>query len=88
MNFEEVWQEMMKKKPVKDGQKVILTKEQMKKMCKSYFTKGFFQCYSKFKSGADMQPIKDINLNITLNKLFDQVGDVFKTLFGDDNAKK
>lgn len=66
MNFKQYWIELMKQKPIKDGQKITLTKEQFKKVQLQAFQKGFF-------GGASLKKEKPPN-----NGIFDIFNEFFK----------
>lgn len=70
MNFEEYWIFLMKVKPIKEEQKVLMTRTQFKNMLYNSFKKGFYQGLASLK--------KKDNLNNTNNP----IEDIFKNLFG------
>lgn len=70
MTFKDYWDDLMTKKPIKDGQCVKMSKEQFHNMQKKAFTKGFFEGVSKIKSVKDVDSGKNC------------INDLFKDLFG------
>lgn len=78
MNFKEYWDDLMTKKPIKDGQTVKMTKEQFYNMQLRAFKKGAFSILSKAKENQ-LSPDKE--LNIRINRMFKEMDEIFKLLF-------
>lgn len=68
MTFKDYWDSLQKVNPIKDGQKVLLTKEQFYKMQKQAFTKGFFSGTSKVKDAPKSNDWENMFGDIFKNK--------------------
>ena len=74
MNFKEYWDLLQKSNPIKDNQKIVMSKEQFYKMQKQAFTKGFFCGYDR---------IKESEISHKSNSFNHMLDEIFKNLFGD-----
>lgn len=72
MTFEEYWIHLMKVKPIKEDQQVLLSKAQFKNMLQKSFTKGFYQALSCVKENKMNDKSNSSNIFEELLKLFKQ----------------
>lgn len=84
MNFREYWDVQMKKRPIKDGQKIIMTKEQYYNNLLKAFREGAFSILNQAKNQNSYPANLDAKLQNHINQIFKDMESLFSTLFPKD----